>query len=72
MSKRSRCRAGHGNPTTEKNRRKERRARPRSLRAVRRLTQDEKKAMKGIYDVLLRTGAVVEVQGDYLSLDAQS
>jgi hypothetical protein len=71
MSKRTRCRAGHRNPTGEKNRRKERRVRPRSLRSVRRPTQSEKKAVKGIYDVLLRSGAVVEVQGDFLSLDAQ-
>jgi hypothetical protein len=70
VSKRTRTRNGHSNPTAEKNRRKERRVRPRSLRALRRLTQSEKKAVKGIYDVLLRSGAVVEVQGDFASLDA--
>ena len=72
MSKRTRCRAGHNNPTAEKNRRKERRLRPRSVHALfYRPTQKEKKAAASIYDVLLRSGAVVEVQGDCLSLDAQ-
>jgi len=71
VSKRSRTRVGHSNPTSERNRRKERRVRPRSLHVVRRLAQSEKKAVKGIYDVLLRSGAVVEVQGDFLSLDAR-
>jgi hypothetical protein len=72
MSKRTRCRAGHSNPTAEKNRRKERRMRMRSVRTLFcRPTQAEKKAMKGIYEELLRAGAVVEVKGDWFSLDAK-
>jgi hypothetical protein len=72
MSKRTRCRAGHSNPTSERNRRKERHGRTRSPRALfARNTRSRKKAVQGIYDVLLRSGAVVEVQGDFLSLDAR-
>ena len=58
MSKRSRTRAGHRNPTAEKNRRRRLRHRPRSLEYCLRVRPWEKETMLKIYDCLREAGAV--------------